>query len=137
MTSSIAVSVASTPGHAYRQTIKAGNHEFIADITQKEGGDDAAASPHQMLLAALGACTNMTLQMYAQRKGWDVQSVYTDVMEKKDDATGKPHIIKDITITGNITEEQKVRLKSIAAKCPVNKVITGEKIMESTLELMG
>lgn len=126
--------VTNTP---YKQQITVGNHTFTADVTPEKGGQDTAPDPHQYLLAALGACTNMTLQMYASRKGWDLKGVSVELSEGKSADGRTPKIEKNISVQGNLTDDQVKRLKSIAEACPVNKIITGSPEMASQLNLLG
>ncbi|HEY9715093.1 MAG TPA: OsmC family protein, partial [Chroococcales cyanobacterium] len=76
----------------YKQEIKAGTHAFVADAPSSVGGADNGPEPHELLLASLGACTSITLQMYAKRKGWDLKDVIVDLKEEQvdDPETGKP-----------------------------------------------
>lgn len=129
------VTVSSMNGAPYRQQIATANGvKFVADAGKATGGAGEAPNPHDYLLAALGACTNMTLQMYANRKGWDLREVKIDLTETP--GGKKPAISKRISVKGKLDAEQLRMLKVIAEKCPVNKLITGEKDMESVLDLV-
>jgi putative redox protein len=109
----------------YRQVVEAGGRTFFADVPPDKGGQNTAPEPVQMLLGAWGACVNMTLQMYANRKGWPLTSVSTTASEE---TQGSRRILKkSIELQGDLTTEQVDRLKAIAEKCPVNQLITGEK----------
>lgn len=105
--------------------ISNGRHSLTADEPRNVGGDDLGLAPFELLQAALGACTNMTLKLYAERKQWDLQEVYTHmsfIRDRVDDE--KIEIItKKIELEGDLTEDQKNRLVEIAAKCPVNKTL--------------
>lgn len=105
--------------------ISNGKHSILADEPKSAGGDDLGFSPFELLQAALGACTNMTLKLYAERKKWDLKEVYTHLSFVKDtvDNLRIETITKKIELEGNLTEEQKERLIEIAAKCPVNKTL--------------
>jgi putative redox protein len=136
------VMVQSLPGQGYRHQMQVGRHTVFLDVPQDKGGTDTAPSPHDFLLGALGACTAMTMEMYAKRKNWDLQAVSVKVTEtqvKPDPAATRtiPQLAKQIEVRGNLSEEQLSTLKSIAEKCPVNKIITGEKSVTSTLNLVG
>ncbi len=119
--------------------ISDGKHTIIADEPKSIGGNDLGMAPYELLNAALGACTNMTLKMYAERKGWDLQEVKTHLSHTKkhiedcnsvENSQSKIDVIdKKIEIIGNLTDEQKAKLIEIAAKCPVNKtLLSGVKI---------
>lgn len=116
--------------------MKLGNHSFMADEPERFGGNDYGPSPYEYLSGALAACTAMTIQMYAQRKKWDVQqvTVHTDHDKKHaldcencDERDAKiDHFTRRIALEGALTEEQKNRLVEIAEKCPVHKTLSGE-----------
>lgn len=110
-------------GQGYRQLIQAGAHQFYADLPTDKGGKETAPDPHQLFYAAWGACTNMTLQLYCQRKNWPLESVKTSFMEER--RAGQAWVTKRIELTGPLDSEQQARLKQIAEKCPVNQLITG------------
>lgn len=105
--------------------ISNGNNSLLADEPKSAGGEDLGLSPYELVQAGLGACTNMTLKLYAERKQWPLKEVYTHLSfsrqtidEKKVDL-----ITKKIELEGDLTDEQKQRLVEIAAKCPVNKTL--------------
>lgn len=116
---------------SYRQIIQAGNHTFFADVGPEKGGEDTAADPHQLFYGAWGACTAMTIQMYARRKGWPLANVRVEFEESSRD--GLPLIRKEIHLKGNLAPEQVDALKKIAEKCPVNKLITGDKHVQADI----
>lgn len=111
----------STPTH-YRTTIVAGRHDLLADEPPSRGGQDAGPAPFDYLLASLGACTAMTLQMYAERKGWDLGEVRVDLELSKgeDDATD---IRRVIAASAPLSDEQWARLLDIAGKTPVTRAL--------------
>jgi uncharacterized OsmC-like protein len=119
-----------------KQEITAGAHKLITDEPREAGGTDEGPDPYSLLLAALGACTSMTLQMYAKRKGWPLEKVEVSLRQSrihaKDCETcatteGKiTRIERFISLSGPLTEEQKKRLLQIAQQCPVHKTLTSE-----------
>lgn len=121
--------------------ISDGKHTIIADEPKSVGGNDLGLAPYELLNAALGACTNMTLKMYAERKAWDLQEVYTHLSHAKkhvedsnsvEDTQGKIDVIdKKIEIKGDLTDEQKARLIEIASRCPVNKTLLSGLIINT------
>jgi len=127
----------------FTTSIKTKNHSFIADEPASVNGDDFGPSPYELLNAGLAACTTMTLKMYAQRKKWDLQEVFVYVSHSKkhvqDMESEKPiyldHISKKLKFVGDLTEEQKTRLKEIASKCPVHKTLLSEVVIETELVL--
>jgi uncharacterized OsmC-like protein/alpha/beta superfamily hydrolase len=106
--------------------ISNGRNSLVADEPKNMGGDDLGLAPFELLQAALGACTNMTLKLYAERKKWDLKEVYTHMSFVRDTLDNQKieTITKKIELEGNLTEEQKKRLIEIAAKCPVNKTLS-------------
>ncbi|MEP2937608.1 MAG: alpha/beta fold hydrolase [Gilvibacter sp.] len=116
-------------------------HNFVADEPASIGGDDLGPSPYELLSASLGACTVMTLKLYAERKSWDLQEVYCYVTYSKkhvDDlnldveAVGQiDHLQKSIKIVGNLDEKQRKRLLQIASKCPVHRSLTSTTVIET------
>jgi putative redox protein len=116
----------------FRQRLAIGGHVLVADEPESNGGRDAGPAPHEFLLAGLGACTSMTVKMYADRKGWPLRSVDVTVEGRHDDA--RIFIIdRTIVFEGDLTEEQRDRLLDIANKCPVHKTLSGTILIETKL----
>ncbi|HJQ67922.1 MAG TPA: OsmC family protein [Blastocatellia bacterium] len=119
-----------------KQEITAGSHNFYADEPREVGGSDAGPDPYSLLLAALGACTSMTLQLYARRKEWPLERVevslrhdHVHAIDCQECSTkeGKiSRIERYISLTGPLSDEQKERLLEIAKRCPVHKTLTSE-----------
>lgn len=129
----------------YTTQIWSGNHHWIADEPKKAGGDNLGPSPYDMLSAALGTCTAMTLRMYANRKKWDLQEVEVHVENNKehiedlsdsDRPTAKIDVFRRyIEIKGDLDKKQMNRLLEIADKCPVHKTLsTSNKIITELVE---
>jgi putative redox protein len=123
------VTVEETGAGLYTQSIKASNHPLTAGEPVDVGGTDEGPSPYDLLLSALGACTSITLRMYANQKKWNLKRVTVKLTHKKepDAANKKTDIItRDITLDGNLDDAQRLRLLEIANKCPVHKTLTEE-----------
>jgi uncharacterized OsmC-like protein/alpha/beta superfamily hydrolase len=125
------------------QGVRAGRHVLIADEPVAVGGDDAGPDPYAYLLAALGACTSMTMRLYADRKGLAAERFSVRLShrrlhaqdcadcETKEGSIGE--ITRDITIEGDIPEAARARLMEIADKCPVHETLTHEIKIRSRL----
>src|SRR6202166_3891749 len=130
-------------GAGLAQEIHAGRHRLVADEPISAGGTDIGPPPYDLLLAALGACTSMTVGMYARRKSWPLESVTVRLRHSRiyaadcadcETRTGMlDRIEREIILTGPLTEEQRTRLLEIANKCPVHRTLTSEIKIDSWL----
>jgi len=128
----------------FLQDIDAGpHHHAVADEPVAYGGTNRGMSPYGFLAAGLGACTSMTIRMYARRKGWDLRHVSVDVthdkMHAQDAETGvAPRIDRfrrSIRLVGDLTPEQRARLRDVADKCPVHRTLaTGAEVVTELAE---
>ena len=111
----------------WRADITDGTHRWHADEPASVGGADTAPNPSQMICGALGACTVITVQMYAQRKQWPLASVEATVTKnpRGKPADGATELDRAIRLTGELSAEQRERLLDIANKCPVHKLLSG------------
>jgi putative redox protein len=115
----------------FGQSVIVGPHRGLADEPNELGGDDTGPAPFEHVLAGLGACTSMTVKMYADRKAWPLTAVNVDLsIHKVDDGY---RLTRSIKLEGELTEEQRTRLLDIANKCPVHKMLTGKIEIESAL----
>ncbi|HEY1252283.1 MAG TPA: OsmC family protein [Thermoanaerobaculia bacterium] len=125
-------------GRSLAQRIQAGRHELRADEPVPAGGTDSGPDPYALLLSALGACTSMTLRMYADRKQWPLERVVVRLSQSKvharDCAECEDHtdarvsrIVREIELGGPLTPEQKQRLIEIAERCPVHRTFMDPK----------
>jgi putative redox protein len=120
----------------FAQQIQAGTHQLLADEPIESGGADTGLSPYDLLLAALGSCTSMTIGLYARRKNWPLQEVVVSLWHSKIHAAdcaecetreGKiDRIDREIQLVGSLTSEQRSKLMEIADKCPVHRTLTSE-----------
>ena len=127
------VTVSETGAGKFSQTISAGPHHARADEPVSVGGDDSGFTPYDLLLAGLGACTSMTLRMYADQKKWPLEHVNVRLRHEKIHAQdcadcetreGKvDQIEREIKITGELDDVQRGRLLEIADKCPVHRTL--------------
>ena len=134
------VHVESLPGHVYTVEANDGRHEWLSDETLEDGGEDAGPSPYELLLSGLGSCMAITLRMYANYKGWPLESVAIELTHERVPAEeceactpeeiaaagpgGRIDIIRtDVTLTGSLDDEQVARLHEIANRCPVHRTL--------------
>ncbi len=120
----------------FANDVRAGNHLLAADEPEAAGGNDTGPSPYDYLLAGLGACTSMTLRMYARHKKLPLEHVSVRLRHAKvhaDDCADCEHtegkidlIEREIAIRGDLTDEQRARLLEIADRCPVHRTLTGQ-----------
>lgn len=130
-------------GASLAQRIEVGRHRLQADEPLDLGGTDSGPAPYDLLLAALGACTSMTLSLYARRKGWPLTGVTVNLRHAKVHAAdcadcetreGRiDRIERDIELVGALTDEQRARLLEIADKCPVHRTLVSEIDIQTRL----
>ena len=133
-----------TGDSGYLTEILAGDHYLMADEPETLGGTDRGPTPYDLLLASLGACTGITLRMYADRKKWPLEEIkvhmshekrHLDDCEHCDNSTSKiDHIEKTIELSGNLDESQRARLLEISKKCPVHRSLLSEIVINSHLK---
>src|SRR5215210_2923660 len=119
-------------------------HSFITDEPLLAGGEDAGPDPYTLLLAALGSCISMTVNLYARRKQWPLERVSVRLRQERihakdcqdcTDQEGFIHRIeRSVTLTGPLSEEQRARLQEIAHKCPVHKTLTSRIIITELMD---
>ncbi|GGI92974.1 osmotically inducible protein C [Shewanella hanedai] len=130
--------------HKFTQTIISDSHIWLADEPIKVGGKDLGPDPYEHLLAALGACTSMTMRMYAERKKWPLQDIKIDLTHNrtyiKDCETcesGKGQLdtlSRKIELIGDLSDEQKQALLVISEKCPVHKTLHSKLVVTTELK---
>jgi putative redox protein len=128
----------------FAQEVLAGRHRLAADEPEALGGTDTGPTPYGLLLASLGACTSMTLRMYADRKGWPLEAVTVrlrhDKVHAKDCADCElkeghiDEIQRVVRVDGPLDDEQRRRLLEIANKCPVHRTLEGEIKVRTRLD---
>ena len=120
----------------FAQQIQAGAHHFSVDEPIEFGGKDAGPSPYDLLLAALGSCTSMTIGLFARRKNWPLKGIVVSLWHSKIHAAdcaecetkeGRiDRIEREIELIGSLTSEQRSKLMEMADKCPVHRTLTSE-----------
>lgn len=136
------VLVEQTDEGLYVNRVVLGRHQFWVDEPLSMGGDDAGPDPYGLVCAALGACTSMTLRMYADRKEWPLEHVQVKVRHAKVSADGAADnkrgaqvdkFSREIRLRGDLDAAQRARLVEIANRCPVHRTLTRENIIETEL----
>jgi putative redox protein len=107
----------------YAATIRNGKHQLTADEPTAIGGTDTGSTPYQLVLSGLGACTAITLRMYADRKGWKLGTIKVDLELHKEDEKDTGKIKRVITFSEVLSDEQRSKLAEIAEKTPVTRTI--------------
>jgi len=135
------VVVAESPGFKFRQSIAAGSHPLTADEPKSVGGDDSGPTPYDLLLAGLGACTSMTIRMYAERKGIALEQVrvelrhdkvhVADCEECERGASKMDRITRRIFLAGDLNRQQREKILEIADKCPVHRTLHSKVLVDT------
>ena len=139
--------VVRTGKNGFITEVRAGRHAMIADEPLSAGGTDRGPTPYDLLTAALGACTSMTLQMYARRKKWPLEEavvrlnhrkMHTKDCEECETREGHlDHIDRELELIGPLDDEQRVRMKEIADRCPVHRTLHSEISVSTHLKKKG
>ena len=114
----------------YRTVMHAGRHELISDEPVDSGGEDLGPDPYDYLLMSLGSCSVITMKMYADRKNWQIEELFVELLHYKKEIEGKGDrpekrdvIEKEVIVKGDLTDEQVDRLIEISKKCPVHRTL--------------
>lgn len=145
------VIVQSIADYTHAQLITAPGRALVADEPPGDGGDDLGPTPYELLTAALGACTAMTLQMYARRKGYALEEVAVEVEHSRvhaedcadcpDQPPGPPGttvnvLHRRIVLRGTLNDAQRADLLRVAAKCPVHRTLTSNPQIVDSIEVV-
>ncbi|MBL0953779.1 MAG: OsmC family protein [Leptospira sp.] len=124
--------IVTTENTKYETKISKGKHHWIADEPADKEGTDLGPMPTELLASSLGACTSITIRMYADRKGYALDSVSVQVtIDKRSPEDHK--FVREVTLKGNLKPEERERLYSVANACPVHKILTGKIEIETLL----
>jgi putative redox protein len=122
----------------YEHEIEIREHRLISDEPEDNGGTDQGPTPTELLAGSLASCTAITIEMYADRKGWDLGQVEVsaDFTEASGDSPAKFKV--DIKLPAELSDEQRDRILTIAHKCPVHRALMGADVeVDDTLELIA
>jgi putative redox protein len=114
--------IASIGKNPYKTILSNNRHELIADENMEHNGQDLGPNPGEIMAMSLASCTAITLRMYANRKGWDIDQIEVTVKMKQE--TEKTTFTRVIEVKGRIGEDEKKRLLNIANACPIHKTLT-------------
>ncbi|MGZ4765261.1 MAG: OsmC family protein [Ilumatobacteraceae bacterium] len=118
----------------FAHDIEVRSHHLTADEPEDAGGDDLAPSPQELLAASLASCTAITMEMYAQRKGWDLGATEVTCQYTPSDRGCPTRFDLVLRLPDTLSEEQVSRLRVIAAKCPVHRTLDGEVMFDERVE---
>jgi putative redox protein len=118
----------------FSHTISIRDHQVTADEPRERGGEDDGPSPEELLAASLASCTAITMEMYAQRKGWDIGSVEVDVEFSPAERGCPTKFGLVLRFPAELSEEQVANLRVIAAKCPIHRTLDGEVMFTERVE---
>ena len=132
-----------TPKKGFRTGIGIRQHTLVADEPESVGGTDEGPTPYDLLGAALGSCTAMTLRMYADRKGWPLRGITVHVEHERVHADDCAHcesaegridrLRRTLTLDGDLDDAQRARLTEIADRCPVHRTLQSEILITTDL----
>jgi putative redox protein len=126
---------ASRENGSLKHDIEVRSHRLVADEPKDRGGDDSGPSPQELLAASLASCTAVTVEMYAQRKGWDIGDVAVDVDYEPAQRGSPTRFAMTVHLPKELSEDQRERLMQIAAKCPVHRTLEGEVMFDERVEV--
>jgi putative redox protein len=121
----------------FTHTISIRDHQVVTDEPRESGGDDEGPSPEELLAASLASCTAVTMEMYAQRKGWEVGPIEVDAEFTPAERGCPTKFALVLRLPDDLTEEQVDSLRVIAAKCPIHRTLDGEVMFSEKVERVG
>jgi putative redox protein len=120
----------------FKHEVEIREHELLADEPEENGGEDAGPSPQELLAASLASGTAITMEMYADRKGWDLGDLEVNVNYEPAQRGSPTKFQMEVRMPKELPEEQREKLMQIAAKCPVHRTLEGEVMFEETVDLV-
>src|SRR3954469_17158475 len=119
----------------FRHQVQIRTHNLMTDEGEDSGGDDAAPSPQELLAASLASCTAITMEMYARRKGWNMDGLAVDVEYTPAERGCPTRFELVMTMPAHLSDEQIDKLRVIANRCPVHRTLEGEVAFDERVEL--
>jgi putative redox protein len=120
----------------FAHSLTARHHTLVADEPASKGGSDTGATPQELLALSLASCTAVTVEMYADRKGWEVGALEVEVEYEAVEEGGGRRFDVLLKIPADLGEDQLERVKAIAAKCPVHRALVGDVEINDRVELV-
>ncbi len=121
-------------GTGFRHTVQVRDHQVVVDEVVAAGGDDSAPDPQELLAASLASCSAITMEMYAQHKGWDIGHVEVCVEYSPPERGSMTKFELVLRLPDNLPDEHAERLRVIAAKCPVHRALEGDVMFQERIE---
>ena len=121
-------------GGTFRHSVEVRDHQFTVDEPVDAGGHDEGPDPQELLAVSLASCTAITMEMYAQRKGWDIGAVEVDVEFSPAERGCPTRFALVLRLPGHLSDEQVASLRVIAAKCPIHRTLDGEVMFTERVE---
>jgi putative redox protein len=118
-----------------KHNVEIRGHHLTADEPRENGGDNEGPSPQELLAASLASCTAVTMEMYANRKAWDIGEIVVDVDYEPAQRGAPTRFTMKVRLPKELPQEQRERLMQIAAKCPVHRTLEGEVMFDEKVEL--
>jgi putative redox protein len=128
--------VARRQGVSYTHETAIRQHRLLADEPTDMGGQDQGPSPQELLAASLASCTAITIEMYARRKGWEVGEVEVECTYSQAERGSPTRFELVLRLPASLQDEQRDRLRDIAARCPVHRTLEGEAVFQDRLEIV-
>jgi putative redox protein len=126
-----------TARKAFTHRIQIRHHQLVVDEPPDAGGEDAGPSPQELLAASLASCTAITIEMYARRKGWEIDQIEVHCEYEPAEANLPTRFKLVLRLPASCTVEQVERVRVIAAKCPVHRTLAGEVSFDERIELVA
>lgn len=121
----------------YRQAVTVRGHRLVVGEPAENGGDDSGPSAQELLAGALASCTATTMEMYARRKGWDIEDMEVACEYSPAERGAPTRFNLVLRFPGTLTDEQVERLRVIAARCPVHRTLEGEVMFDERVERLS
>jgi putative redox protein len=129
--------IARRENEGFTHRIEVRDHQVTVDELAEHGGADEGPSPQELLAASIASCTAVTMEMYANRKGWDIGQVEVDCEYETPERGSPTRFNLVLRLPDSLTQEQVDVLRRIAGKCPVHRALEGESIFEDRVELVS